>query len=182
MIHVLQPVQPHTFYARLLAFDKTLAQSFCSCELLWRSGEGALFPCFNVQPDIFAVMNCCVAALSLFSCDILTWSADSLYSVQWHINKRSACRRICLLRQIVTSQNAHTKCKWPPYATEWNTPRWKFSACAIDCSSGLERCTHIHVKVIFSVSTVQWRIAWKVDTFIFTSVRCLHYKNSAITM
>jgi len=23
-------------------------------------------------------------------------------------------------RQIVTSQTAHTKYKWPPYATEWN--------------------------------------------------------------
>jgi len=29
-------------------------------------------------------MNYCVVALSLFSSDILTWSADSLYSVQWH--------------------------------------------------------------------------------------------------
>jgi len=27
-------------------------------------------------------MNCCVVALSVFSSDILTWSADSLYSVQ----------------------------------------------------------------------------------------------------
>jgi len=26
-------------------------------------------------------MNSCVAALSIFSSDILTWSADSLYSV-----------------------------------------------------------------------------------------------------
>jgi len=25
-------------------------------------------------------MNCCVVALSLFSSDILTWSADSLFS------------------------------------------------------------------------------------------------------
>jgi len=38
------------------------------------------------QPDIFAVMNHCVVALSVFPSDILTWSADSLYSVQWHIN------------------------------------------------------------------------------------------------
>jgi len=30
----------------------------------------------------FLEMNCCVVALSLFSSDILTWSADSLYSVQ----------------------------------------------------------------------------------------------------
>jgi len=34
-------------------------------------------------------------------------------------------------RQIVTSQRAHTKYKWPPYATEW-TPPWKFSADATD--------------------------------------------------
>ena len=31
-------------------------------------------------------MNCCIVALSLFSSDIVTWSADSIYSVQWHIN------------------------------------------------------------------------------------------------
>jgi len=37
---------------------------------------------FNVQPDIFAVLNCCVVALNVFSSYILTWSADSLYSVQ----------------------------------------------------------------------------------------------------
>jgi len=48
------------------------AASFCSCKLLWRSDECVLLPCFNVQPDIFAVMNCCVVAWSLFSSDILT--------------------------------------------------------------------------------------------------------------
>jgi len=73
---VRQPVQPHTFYARLLVFDK---------KLLWRSDECVLLPCFNAWPDIFAVMNCCVVALSLFSSASLTWSADSWYSVQWHI-------------------------------------------------------------------------------------------------
>jgi len=30
----------------------------------------------NAHPDIFAVMNCCVVALSVFSSDIVTWSAD----------------------------------------------------------------------------------------------------------
>ena len=29
-------------------------------------------------------------------------------------------------RQIVTSQTAHTKYKWPPYATEWKPPHEKF--------------------------------------------------------
>jgi len=36
---------------------------------------------FNAQPDIFAVMNRGVIALSAFSSDILTRRADSLYSV-----------------------------------------------------------------------------------------------------
>jgi len=61
------------------------AASFRSCELLWRSDECVLLPTFHAQPDIFAVMSFCVVALSLFSSDILTWNADNLYSVQWHM-------------------------------------------------------------------------------------------------
>jgi len=52
---------------------------FCSCKLLWRSDECVSLPCFNAQPDIFALMNCCVVALIVFSSDILAGSADSLY-------------------------------------------------------------------------------------------------------
>ena len=37
-------VQPHTFYARLLVFDKTSAASFCSCKLLGRSNGCVLLP------------------------------------------------------------------------------------------------------------------------------------------
>ena len=37
--------------------------------------------------------------------------------------------KIWIWRQIVTSQTAHTKYKWPPHATECNPP-WKFSAYA----------------------------------------------------
>jgi len=40
--------------------------------------------CFHKFLLFFAIMNCCVVALSLFSSDIVTWSADSLYSVQSH--------------------------------------------------------------------------------------------------
>ena len=40
---------------------------------------------FNAQPVIFAVMNFCVVALSLFFPGSLTWSADSSYSMQRHI-------------------------------------------------------------------------------------------------
>ena len=58
---------------------------FCSCKLLWRCDECVSFPCYNAQSDIFALVNCCVVALNLFFSDSLTWSADSLYSVQWHI-------------------------------------------------------------------------------------------------
>ena len=39
---------------------------FCSCKLLWRRDECVTLPCFNGQPDIFAVINCCVVALMLF--------------------------------------------------------------------------------------------------------------------
>jgi len=37
---------------------------------------------FSTRSQNFAVMNSRVAALSLFSSDIQTWNADSLYSVQ----------------------------------------------------------------------------------------------------
>jgi len=89
-----------------------------------------------VQFDIFAVMNCCVVALTLFSSDIVTWSADSLDSVQWHkirgvrvkeyvyyVKKlrQNIGSETWIRRQIVTSQTAYTKCKWPPHATEWNS-------------------------------------------------------------
>ena len=92
---VRQPVHLHTFNAQLPVFDETLAQpDFCSCKLLWCRDERVLLPCFNAQPDIFAVMTCCVVALSLFFSDCLTWSADSLYSVdvlQRHIVYSARC-------------------------------------------------------------------------------------------
>ena len=51
-------------------------------------------------------MNCCVVALSLFYSGVLTWIADSLYSVQWH--KGSGCRKIC----IITSSNFAKTLVW----------------------------------------------------------------------
>jgi len=38
--------------------------------------------------------------------------------------------------KIVMSETAHTKYKWPPYATEWNTS-WKYSAYATFRSTSL---------------------------------------------
>jgi len=51
----------------------------------------------------------------------------------YHVNKlrQNVSLETWLWRQIVTSQTAHTKHKWPPYATDRNPP-WKFSAYAID--------------------------------------------------
>ena len=42
----------------------------------------------------------------------------------YYVNKlrQTAGLKTCLWREIVTSQTAHTKYKWPPYATEWNPP------------------------------------------------------------
>jgi len=34
--------------------------------MLGHSDECVLLPCFNAQPDIFAVMNCCVVAECIF--------------------------------------------------------------------------------------------------------------------
>jgi len=65
------------------------ADSFCICKLLWGSDECVLLPCFNAHSDIFAVMNYCVIALSLFPSDILTWSA--IFSAMTHKLKGSVC-------------------------------------------------------------------------------------------
>jgi len=74
-------VESHTFDARLLVFDKTIAQPRFAVVNCSDAGMSVFYSPVS-QPDIFAVMDCCVVALSLFSSDILTWSADSLYSVQ----------------------------------------------------------------------------------------------------
>jgi len=81
---VRQSVQSHT-YARLLMFDETLAQPHFAVENYCSDAVMSVFyPLFSTRGQNFAVMNSCVAALSLFSSDILSWRADSLYSVQWH--------------------------------------------------------------------------------------------------
>jgi len=119
--------------------------SFCSCKLLWRNNECVLLPCFNAQPDIFAVMNCCDVVLCLFFSDSLTWSADNLYCYDtkisgvdvekyaYYVNKlrQNVGLETWKRRRIVTSQRAHTKYKCPPYDPE-RTPPWKFSAYATD--------------------------------------------------
>jgi len=79
---VRQPAQPHTFCAPLLVFDKTSVQAHFAVANCSDAVMSVLYCPVCAQPDIFAVKNCCVVALSVFSSDILTWSADSLYSVQ----------------------------------------------------------------------------------------------------
>jgi len=77
-------VQPHT-YARLLVFGETLAQPHFAAVNCSDAVMSGFYSPFSTRSQNFAVMNSCIAALGLFSSDILTWSADSLYSVQWHI-------------------------------------------------------------------------------------------------
>ena len=79
----LQPVQPRST-ARIR--QDISAASFCSFKLLWRNDgdECVLLLCFNAQPAIFVVMNCCVVALSLFSSDILTSSTDGILK-KWKV-------------------------------------------------------------------------------------------------
>ena len=72
---VHQPVQPHTFCARLLVFDKTSAQPDFAAVNCSDAVMSVLLPCFNAQPDIFALMYCCVVVLIVISSDILAGSA-----------------------------------------------------------------------------------------------------------
>ena len=96
---VRQPVQPHTC-ARLLVFDETLAQAHFAVVNCSGAVMSVFYSRFSTRSQNFAVMNSCVAALNSFSSDILTWSADSLYSVQWHTKIRGvACRRVWILCQ-----------------------------------------------------------------------------------
>ena len=140
---VRQVIQPHT-YARLLVFDETLAQLHFAVVNCSDAVMSVFYFPFSTRSQNFAVMNSCVAALSVFSSDILTWRAYSLYSVQWHkkrgvrveeyaydVNKlrQNVSLETWICHQIVTSQRPHNTNKWPPYATEWNPP-WKFSAYA----------------------------------------------------
>ena len=81
---VRQPVQPYT-YARLLVFDKTLAQPHFAVVNCSDAVMSVLYSPFSTRSQNFAVMNTCVATLSLISSDTLTLSTDSLDSVQWHI-------------------------------------------------------------------------------------------------
>jgi len=74
---VRQPVQPHTD-TRLLVFDETLVQSHFAVVNCSDAVMSVFYSPFSTRSQNFAVMNSCVAALSLFSSDILTWSADSL--------------------------------------------------------------------------------------------------------
>jgi len=120
------------------------AASFCSCKLLWRIDECVLLPCFNAQPDIFAVVNCCIVALGVFYSNSLTWSANSLYSLfsamthkikrvdvetyAYYVNKirQNIGLEIWLWHPIVMSQTAHTKYKWPVTTIcHWMNPPMK---------------------------------------------------------
>ena len=123
------------------------AASFCSGKLLGRSDECILLFCFESRPNIFAVMKCkkCRRVEFIFLRYSNLERCWFIFSPMTHklkgvcVEEYAYCvnkfRQIVGLdtwtsRQTVTSQTAHTKYKWPPYANEWNPPTWKFSACA----------------------------------------------------
>jgi len=79
---VRQPVQPR-IYVRLLVFDETSVQphfAVVNCSGVVMSVF--YIPVLTRSLILFASMNWCVKALSVFSSDILTLRADSLYCVQ----------------------------------------------------------------------------------------------------
>jgi len=129
-----QPVQPYT-YDRLLVFDKTSAQPY------------------------FAVITCSDAVMSMFYSIVLTRSLifcsyELLCHKRWvyfppisnlerwwfTFNAMTHKIRIVGVEEYAYYLNkllpkyyvfgAHTKYKWPPYATEWKSSPWKFSAYA----------------------------------------------------
>ena len=75
------------------------AASFFRSKLLWGIDQCVVLPCFNAQPDIFAVMTCCVVALSAFP-PIPQLGALMVYiQCNGTHDKQSVCRRICSLCQ-----------------------------------------------------------------------------------
>jgi len=143
-----QPVQPHTF-ARLLVFDETLAQPHFAVVNCDDAVMSVFYSPFSTRSQNFAVTNSCVAALSLFSSDILTWSADSLYSVKWHIKWGGTCRKICILCQQILPK------------------RW-FGNMNITSNCGVTKTAHIRKKI----TTICHGM--KAPMKIFCVRHCLH--------
>jgi len=65
-----------TLCVPLLVCDKALAQLDFVVVNCPEAVMNVFLPCISTQPDIFAIMNCCVMALSLYYSDIVTWRAD----------------------------------------------------------------------------------------------------------
>jgi len=84
-------------------------------------------------------------------------------------------------RQIVTSQTAHTKCKWPPYATEWTqphenllrTPLWSIS---YEPEISLPRqCRYVGFLSSFPSICVLWIAKHiRLDSECNSKLRCTH--------
>jgi len=129
---------PSQHWVYFIALFECAALYFCSCELLWRSSGCVLLPCFNAVPDIFAVTNCSVLALSVVFCSgLLTGALINFCVLQWHIagynNEKGECVQnnmhavstnfakstpnVKKWRHIVKSQTSYIQLHWPPYAT-----------------------------------------------------------------
>ena len=79
--------KPHTFYARLLVFDKTSAASFCSCKLLGRSDGRVLLPVLTCSP-IFLYLWTAVSWRWLYFPPISELGALIVYIRQWRVQGR----------------------------------------------------------------------------------------------
>jgi len=91
------------------------------------------------------------------------------------LNKKSGCIEKCayyvnklrqnvgletgLWRHFVTSQAAHTKYKWLPYAAEWNLPHEKFLRKPLFPPGKISSDAHTH-------KHVKWhQILWKIALY-----------------
>jgi len=118
----------------------------------------------------------------------------------YYVNKlrRNVGLETWLWRQIVTSQTAHTKYKWPPYANEWSPPG-KFSAYATDGStkgtkkyifnciwtsgkrgSQLVCCTILISKLSLNVFVI-WELTIQYNPQIFVMVSRFYFLSHSVS-
>jgi len=79
---------------------------------------------------------------------------------------------IWIWRQIVTSQTAHTKCKWPLYETEWKPPHENFlrTPLLLLSFSALAELAH---KYCYHRNKTESELTWTINNYVCGSLNRL---------
>ena len=164
--------------------------SFCSCKLLWRSDECVLLPVLTRSPIFCSYELLCRGVEFIFVRyhNLERWYfifSAMTYKIRgvvveeyaYYVNKlrQNVGLETWMCCQIVTSQTAHTKSKWPPHATEWKKNPWKFSAYATGQAWALLVVKHksrLKTGQRFGICSNYWNIAANFSLFLcFTAGR-----------